>query len=192
MGVGRDPEAGHPESSRSGPRGERGANHDPRVRARHEGVKDWVRRLVEGQGVKLPEEKLFWWGVEMERFLAWCRRQGAEASLEAARAGYGREVLESEPAFAPRRLAQVEQALAAFCRGIDHWRWEATERGGKEKAESLEPGAGSSERGEEGKSRNLESREQKWGGREPGFSRQFSVGRRQGDEDGAAPALAST
>jgi integron integrase len=83
-----------------------------------------VRRLVVAQGVNLPEDKLFWWGVEMDRFLAWCRRQGREVSLESARTGYWREVLENAPALPPWRLAQVQQALAAFCRGVDHWRWE--------------------------------------------------------------------
>ena len=83
-----------------------------------------MRRLVVAQGVHLPEDKLFWWGVEMDRFLAWCRRQGREVSLESARTGYWREVLENVPPLPPWRLAQVQQALAAFCRGVDHWRWE--------------------------------------------------------------------
>ena len=55
-------------------------------------VKPWVRRVVEASGVEVPptdrgEATLVWWGVEMARFLAFCRRLPAGTELPAALEG---------------------------------------------------------------------------------------------------------
>jgi hypothetical protein len=39
-------------------------------------AKPWVKRLLAAQGISLTEKEVFWWNVYLERFLAFCRRQG--------------------------------------------------------------------------------------------------------------------
>ncbi len=58
-------------------------------------VKPWVRRVVEAAGVVLPtnadgERRLDWWGVEMARFLKFCKTLPAKTALREAMEGYGR------------------------------------------------------------------------------------------------------
>lgn len=48
----------------------------------------WVRRLFEGRGLALPDRKLHWLGVHLDRFLRWCRQQGPPAELNALAEGY--------------------------------------------------------------------------------------------------------
>jgi hypothetical protein len=49
-----------------------------RIVAEH--PKDWVVRMVEGRGIRVPEKTLYWWSVHLERFLKFCRSAGAESS----------------------------------------------------------------------------------------------------------------
>lgn len=53
------------------------------------------RRVVEAAGVFMPtngdgERRLGWWGVEMVRFLKFCKTLPAETALRSAMEGYGR------------------------------------------------------------------------------------------------------
>lgn len=89
-------------------------------------VKPWVRRVVEASGVAVPptdrgEAMLGWWGVEMARFLAFCRRLPAGTELPAALEGYGRFLKSSDPAPAEWRLDQAREALRCFRKGIENW-----------------------------------------------------------------------
>ena len=49
-----------------------------RIVAEH--PKAWVVRMVEGRGLKVAEKTLYWWSVQLERFLKFCRSAGAESS----------------------------------------------------------------------------------------------------------------
>ena len=56
-------------------------------------VKPWVRRTVEAAGVFLPtnadgERRLGWWGVEMARFLKFCKSLPEGTDLRSAMEGY--------------------------------------------------------------------------------------------------------
>jgi hypothetical protein len=58
-------------------------------------VKPWVRRAVEAAGVFTPdtadgERRLGWWGVEMARFLKFCKSLPGGTDLRSAMEGYGR------------------------------------------------------------------------------------------------------
>lgn len=89
-------------------------------------VKPWVRRVVEASGVEIPptdrgEATLGWWGVEMARFLGFCRRLPVGTDLPAALEGYGRFLKSSDPAPADWRLDQAREALRCFRKGIENW-----------------------------------------------------------------------
>jgi len=89
-------------------------------------VKPWVRRVVEAAGVEVPstargEVMLGWWGVEMARFLGFCRRLPAGTELTAALEGYGRFLKSSDPAPPEWRLDQAREALRCFRKGIENW-----------------------------------------------------------------------
>lgn len=89
-------------------------------------VKPWVRRVVEASGVEVPptdrgETTLGWWGVEMSRFLGFCRRLPAGTDLPAALEGYGRFLKSSDPPPAEWRLDQAREALRCFRKGIENW-----------------------------------------------------------------------
>jgi len=42
--------------------------------------KAWVRRLVGQRGLHLPEKRLYWMSVHLERFIYFCRKTGPESS----------------------------------------------------------------------------------------------------------------
>ena len=105
-------------------------------------VKPWVRRVVEASGVEVPptdrgEATLVWWGVEMARFLAFCRRLPAGTELPAALEGYGRFLKSSDPPPAEWRLDQAREALRCFRKGIENWSIRAAIA--EERVEGAEP-----------------------------------------------------
>ncbi len=91
--------------------------------------KDWVRRLVQAQGVALEERQLGWWTFHLESFLRYCRRRGEQAEVKILARGFLDELSASEPPVASLRLDQTKQALTVFVRGIEHWHWKQTEGG---------------------------------------------------------------
>ena len=89
-------------------------------------VKPWIRRVVEASGVLVPqstwgEVMLGWWGLEMARFLGFCRRLPAGTDLAAALEGYGRFLKSTDPAPADWQLDQAREALRCFRKGIENW-----------------------------------------------------------------------
>ena len=88
-------------------------------------VKPWVKRLVEAAGVVLesPESlrRLGWWGVEMTRFLTFCRTLPAGTELQEALAGYGQYLKSHVPPLPDWRLEQAREALRCFKRGVQGW-----------------------------------------------------------------------
>lgn len=89
-------------------------------------VKPWVRRAVEATGVFMPanadgEGRLGWWGVEMARFLKFCKTLPEGTDLRAAMEGYGRCVRSSVPTPQDRQLDQVQEVLRCFQKGIENW-----------------------------------------------------------------------
>ena len=85
-------------------------------------VKPWVRRVVEAAGVFMPanadgERRLGWWGVEMARFLKFCKTLPAETALRSAMEGYGRFLKSSVPPPQDWQLDQAREALRCFQKG---------------------------------------------------------------------------
>ena len=82
-------------------------------------VKPWVRRVVEAAGVVLPanaegERRLGWWGVEMARFLKFCKSLPEGTELRPAMEGYGRYLKSIVPPPQDWQLEQVREGLRCF------------------------------------------------------------------------------
>ena len=89
-------------------------------------VKPWVRRAVEAAGVFVPtnadgERRLGWWGVEMARFLKFCKTLPPETALRSAMEGYGRYLKSSVPPPQDWQLDQAREALRCFQKGTENW-----------------------------------------------------------------------
>ncbi len=90
-------------------------------------LKPWMSRILIAAGVPVPDEderernRLAWWGVEMERFLSFCRSLPVGTDLSAALGSYGSELRNREPALEDWRLDQAREALRAFRNGSDQW-----------------------------------------------------------------------
>lgn len=102
-------------------------------------VKPWVRRTVAAAGVFVPpnpdgERRLGWWGVEMARFLRFCRSLPVGTDLRTALEGYGRFLRSAEPAPPEWQLDQAREALRCFCKGTQNFRIDAGDVAGSAKA----------------------------------------------------------
>lgn len=89
-------------------------------------VKPWVRRVVEAAGVFRPdtadgERRLGWWGVEMARFLKFCKSLPEGTDLRPAMEGYGRFLKTSVPPPEDWQLDQAREALRCFQKGTENW-----------------------------------------------------------------------
>lgn len=99
-------------------------------------VKPWVRRVVEAAGVFMPtnadgERRLGWWGVEMARFLKFCKTLPAETALRPAMEGYGRYLKSSVPPPQDWQLDQAREALRCFQKGTENWHIAAPDAEGR-------------------------------------------------------------
>jgi hypothetical protein len=99
-------------------------------------VKPWVRRVVEAAGVFMPanadgERRLGWWGVEMARFLKFCKTLPAETALRSAMEGYGRFLKSSVPPPQDWQLEQAREALRCFQKGTENWHVAAPDAEGR-------------------------------------------------------------
>ena len=88
-------------------------------------VKPWVRRMAAVSGFvpesATAETKLGWYGVELVKFLNFCKGLPAGTDLRSAMEGYGRFLKGSEPPLPDWRLEQVREALRLFQKGIQGW-----------------------------------------------------------------------
>lgn len=91
------------------------------------GVKPWVRRVIAAAGVFMPptpegEKRMGWWGIEMAKFLRFCRTLPGGTELHAALEGYGRFIKGAEPPPEPWQLDQAREALRCLQKGIENWK----------------------------------------------------------------------
>ena len=88
-------------------------------------VKPWVKRIVEAAGVALesPEaqRRIGWWGLEITRFLSFCRSLPSGTELQDALVGYGQYLKSNVPPLPDWRLEQAREALRCFKRGVQGW-----------------------------------------------------------------------
>lgn len=106
-----------------------GDGREPSPSSQPRVAKPWVKRLLAGQGFCLTEEKQFWWGVNLERFLREARKRGPEVPLDRLVADHLAGMRLEQPPIPDWRLEQIRLALEVFVRGIDHWHWETDEQG---------------------------------------------------------------
>ena len=84
-------------------------------------IRPWVRRLFDARGVQAPEKRLDWMGVQLERFLTWCRKQVNRGEVDGMSVGYLESLREAR--VPDWQIAQASQALHAFSTGIENWHW---------------------------------------------------------------------
>ncbi len=99
-------------------------------------VKPWVRRAVEAAGVFMPANadgarRLGWWGVEMARFLKFCKTLPEGTDLRSAMEGYGRYIKSSVPPPQDWQLDQAREALRCFQKGTENWHIAAPDAEGR-------------------------------------------------------------
>lgn len=87
-------------------------------------VADWVRRLVQNDGLHLSEKQLGWWSFHLDSFLGYCRQRADRVEARVLARGFYDSLLHSEPAVSAYRIDQTKQALTVFLRGIENWHWE--------------------------------------------------------------------
>ena len=89
-------------------------------------VKAWVRRMAAVSGWESAsaeaEAKLGWYGVELAKFLNFCRGLPSGTDLRSGMEGYGRFLRGNEPPLPEWRMDQVREALRLFKKGIDGWK----------------------------------------------------------------------
>ena len=59
--------------------------------------KEWVSRVIAAVGVRVPDKEAYWLGFHMERFLAYCRKQGGLLDLATSAAAYKVFLQQQEP-----------------------------------------------------------------------------------------------
>ncbi len=110
-------------------------------------LKPWMERICRAAGVEVPQGgrgrlRLAWFGVEMSRFLKFCRELPEGTELYDALKGYGQFLKSHDPALEDWRIEQAREALRVFRRGADGWRIVTKEGGGCEVKFSDETGGG--------------------------------------------------
>lgn len=77
------------------------------------------------------ERRLGWWGVEMAKFLKFCKTLPAETALRSAMEGYGRYIKSSVPPPQDWQLDQAREALRCFQKGTENWHIAAPDAEGR-------------------------------------------------------------
>ena len=90
-------------------------------------LRPWVLGVFAGAGIEVPSTgekrvRLGWFGVEMGRFLKFCKGLAPGTGLRDAMAGYGRVLKSEEPPLPEWRVDQAREALRIFKRGTEGWR----------------------------------------------------------------------
>ena len=82
---------------------------------------------MQARSVRIPEKRQFWMGIELQRFLTWCRGQPHRAGIEAMAEGY---LVELRQRRVPDWQAdQVSQALHIMTTGVENWHWQEDDLG---------------------------------------------------------------
>lgn len=118
--------------------------NEPREAKKSPEVKPWAGRVTEVAGVFMPENadgerRLGWWGVEMARFLKFCKTLREGTDLRSAMEGYGRYIKSSVPPPQDWQLDQTREALRCFQKGIENWHIAAPDAEGSCRRKSHEP-----------------------------------------------------
>jgi len=77
------------------------------------------------------ERRMGWWGVEMARFLKFCRGLPAGTDMRSAMEGYGRFLKSSVPPPQEWQMEQAREALRCFQKGVENWHIAAPDAEGR-------------------------------------------------------------
>ena len=106
------------------------ARNDSTVPARSRASQPaWLQRLWHNQAVPLGPEKLYWWGIQVQSFLAFVREQQLEGPVDVLVSRFLNDLRVSEPPLPVWRIDQARQALEVFIRGTEDWHWEPDQGG---------------------------------------------------------------
>jgi integron integrase len=83
--------------------------------------KDGVRRILTAAGVNVDDSEAFWLGFHMEKFVHYVRENCEHLDLPVCSASYLAYCRTST--ISDKQLAQIEQALKIFARGVERWQW---------------------------------------------------------------------
>lgn len=109
----------------------------------------WLQRLWAIQGIPLPSERLHWWSVHVQRFLAFIRTHSLEGPVSTLAEDFLADQRLRQPPVSAWQLDQIRQALEVFARGIEHWQFRTDAEGRRRPAFRLrgQPSWESSTRG---------------------------------------------
>ena len=79
----------------------------------------WLDRLWQQQRVPLSRERLYWWGVHVQSFLAFVRRHQLQGPVDVLAAQFLDDLRVAQPPIPDWRRDQARQALHVFGRGIE-------------------------------------------------------------------------
>lgn len=85
-------------------------------------IQPWIRRLFDVREIKVNEKRLYWMGVQLEKFLSWCRKQEKRGAIDSMAQGY-LEILR-EMRSPEWQIDQTKQALHVLASGLENWHWE--------------------------------------------------------------------
>jgi len=88
-------------------------------------VAGWVRRLVQAQGVRVPEATLGWWSWYLQEFIRYADRKGERVEVKFLAQEFVRSLEAERPPVKAFRVDQTRQALTVFLRGIENRHWES-------------------------------------------------------------------
>lgn len=89
----------------------------------------WLQRLWAIQRVPLSPERLHWWSVHVQRFLAFVRSHSLEGPVAVLAENFLADERLRKPPLSPWQLDQIRQALDVFARGIEHWQFRTDAQG---------------------------------------------------------------
>jgi hypothetical protein len=100
-------------------------------------LKPWMERVFRGAGMNVPpsgraREELGRMGIEMVRFLGFCRELEPGTELVDALKGYGRYLRSNDPPLEGARIDRAREALRVFRQGVDGWHLIRAENGSVE------------------------------------------------------------
>jgi integron integrase len=84
---------------------------------------DAVRRILDAAHANVDDVEAYWLGVHMQAFVRYARMKLELLELEVALQAYSAFIQKDGVTRSPEHVAQIQQALTLFARGIEGWRW---------------------------------------------------------------------
>ncbi len=82
-----------------------------------------MQRLVQCQGLTLPDKEAHWWAVYLRQFFRYARERGERMDAAPLVRDYLREFAERLPAEKKWQAQKAGRVLDVLLGGIENWRW---------------------------------------------------------------------